>query len=55
MTASFWFWIFFVLTIVLRGFAYGPEQRTFRYIGPDLLWYILIFLLGYHVFGSPMK
>lgn len=57
MTLQIWFWLFYVLSLIfgfwteyIPGQAY-PYPRGFRH----LLFYILIGILGWHVFGSPIK
>jgi hypothetical protein len=52
-----WFWLFFVLGILFRGWSFysAPAQRTIGYIGGDIFWLVTIGLLGLKVFGDVMK
>ncbi len=55
MTLSVWFWLFYVLSIVFavwREYAPGPYPW---YKGTwYLVFYIMLGLLGWKVFGSPI-
>jgi hypothetical protein len=57
MSLQIWFWIFYVLSLFYgfwTEYAVGqpyPYPRGFRH----LLFYILIGILGWRVFGSPIK
>lgn len=55
MTAGIWFWIFFVISLVFGGGWYwrNPASQPF---GPyALIFYVLIGLLGWGVFGAPIR
>jgi len=56
MSAGIWFWIIYVIVGLLGG-VFGwradPGQRYF--FGGGLILYILIGLLGWGIFGAPLK
>lgn len=56
MNAGSWFWILYVIVILaVCGFywPFGPEYR--RHAGVSLVILALIGLLGYGLFGGPLK
>lgn len=56
MPADIWFWLVYVLSILFGGWCYypfGPDTR--RYAGASLVIFVLIGLLGWRVFGAPLK
>lgn len=56
MGAGQWFWIFYVICIVFTGWTYYPyEGSWYRPFGGVLVMYILIGLLGWGVFGPPIR
>ncbi len=55
MSAADWFWIIYVIVALfggLWGFNNGGDRR---YLGGGIVIYILIGLLGWGMFGSPLK
>jgi hypothetical protein len=55
MTAAIWFWILYVGCLLFSGGWYWrtPAVQPF---GPfSLVFFILIFLLGWGTFGSPIR
>lgn len=57
MSAGFWFWLILVLS-VLFGYLgyYGPADHQGKAkFGVGLIVLVLIALLGYRVFGSPIQ
>lgn len=55
MPAGIWFWIIYVIIGILGGFwgcAVCPDRRWF---GGGAVIYILIGLLGWGVFGPPIR
>jgi|HubBroStandDraft_6_1064221.scaffolds.fasta_scaffold424018_2 hypothetical protein len=55
MGAGQWFWILVVLSVLFSGWAYYPFAQNYRPFGATLVMFVLICLLGFHVFGSPVK
>lgn len=59
MTIAIWFWLFYVLSIVAGFWVYSPPAVPNRPFwapyGASLLFWLLIGLLGYGVFGGPIK
>jgi hypothetical protein len=56
MTAAIWFWILYVIAIVFSGGWYWRNQTVLQPYGPfSLIFFILIGLLGFGVFGSPLR
>ena len=52
MTAAIWFWLFYVGSLVFTGYWWWPltSER-----GPSFIMYVLIGLLGWGVFGAPIR
>ena len=62
MPAGIWFWIIYVLCVVFGLWAWWPAAPPqgqawggFRPLGGILVIFILIGLLGWEVFGPPLK
>ena len=56
MPISMLFWFLFIIWILFGGWAYQPDAtRGWRPLGSHILLCILIFLLGWHVFGFVIK
>jgi hypothetical protein len=57
MTLSTWFWLFYVISIVFGvwGEFLPPAGNPFARRGWYLVLYILIGLLGWKAFGSPIQ
>lgn len=59
MGANIWFWLIYVLVGVFGCFGMGPwgSQRfgPWAPFGGWLILFILVGLLGLHVFGSPVR
>lgn len=56
MTLQVWFWIFMVIGLVFGTWInYDPQRPWFRWGGGHLLIFILLAILGWQVFGSPVK
>jgi hypothetical protein len=53
MSLAIWFWIIFVIAFLFFGFWSYRYRETFR--PPDMVWWILMFLLGLKVFGGPIS
>lgn len=55
MNAGIWFWILYVVSIIVSGGWYWrtPASQVF---GPySLMFFVLIGLLGWGVFGAPIR
>lgn len=58
MPAGIWFWIIYVIFVLLGGFFWWPrgsEPNRFYPFGGYLVVMVLIGLLGWGVFGPPIK
>ena len=56
MSAGIWFWIFYVISIVFSGGWYWRNQNIVQSHGPfSLVFFILIGLLGWGVWGAPIR
>lgn len=52
MTAGIWFWILYVVSLVFTGWWWWPPGAD---RAPWLIVYVLIGLLGWGVFGAPIR
>ena len=55
MTLAFWFWLFYVLSL-LYGFwvdRVGPDP--YPRFGRHVMFYVLVGLLGWKAFGGPVN
>jgi hypothetical protein len=60
MTVGFLFWLLMIVWLVVGIYLTGPPPADnrgtwFRPLGGPLLLYVLLFLLGWQVFGWPIK
>ena len=57
MALQIWFWVIYVLSLVFSIWTGRDEANPYPYKrwGGSLLFYILIGILGYAAFGSPIK
>lgn len=55
MSAGVWFWIIYVVVLLLGGFLGFRDERYRPYIWPGLVVYVLIGLLGWGMWGAPLK
>lgn len=54
MAISQWFWIFFVLSLIgAIGDIFYPRQAI--RIASVVVWFVMLGLLGYALFGSAVK
>ncbi len=55
MSAGIWFWIIYVVGLFFGGgwVFRSPENRT--YAVPGLIFWVLIGLVGWGVFGPPIR
>ena len=54
MGVAIWFWIIWVLCLLFGG-GWGLKSGNYVYLGGGLVTWILIGLLGYAIFGAPIK
>jgi hypothetical protein len=57
MTLSLWFWLLMILWLIF-GFVWvdaPPAGPRWRPVGGHVLLWVLLALLGYGVFGGPIK
>jgi len=56
MSIGFVFWFLMLVWLIFSGWSGyalpGPERG--RYYGGNLLWFIIVFLLGWATFGFPI-
>lgn len=56
MPAGLWFWIIYVICVVFGVYFDWPQGNTnFRPLGGRIVVFILLGLLGWAVFGPPLK
>ena len=57
MALSIWFWVIYVLTLIFGFWSnYTPgSPYPVKNLGGSSLFFVLIFLLGWAVFGSAIK
>jgi len=49
------FWFLFIIWVLFGGWIYQPAAGNWRPFGGHLLLGLLLFLLGWHVFGFVIK
>jgi hypothetical protein len=54
MSIAIWFWLIYVLSLFFGGWALYPFAANPRPFGAFGVLYLLVGLLGWHVFGSPL-
>jgi hypothetical protein len=56
MSAGLWFWLLYVICLVFGLWAVWPNDRAqIRPLGGQLVIFILLGLLGWGVFGPPIR
>lgn len=57
MSAGVWFWILYVIGLLFSLYVVFPSGETpnWKPFGGSLLIWLLIGLLGWQVFGAPLK
>jgi len=59
MTIGFLYWLLMILALIFGGWVYWPvvgsPTPTWRPLGYSGLLWILLFLLGWKVFGFPLR
>jgi hypothetical protein len=54
MTPAFLFWLFYILAFAFHGVYAFRSEGGRATLGGSLFWFILLGLLGWKVFGSPV-
>lgn len=54
MGANIWFWIIYVICVLFTGWSIYPAP-DYRSHFPTLVTFVLIGLLGWGVFGPPIR
>jgi len=56
MTIGLLFWLIYILSLIFSIWGYYPfVQANYRPFGGSILMYILVGLLGWAVFGAPIR
>ena len=55
MSAAIWFWLIYVICLIFGLYVEWPTDRNYRPLGGRLVIFILLGLLGWGVFGPPIK
>lgn len=55
MTIGMLFWILYIVGLVFYGWVGYSRAESRWVIGGGLFWWVLIFLLGWKVFGFPVQ
>lgn len=58
MTIAFLYWLLMILWFIFGVFPWGPWPSApsgWRPFGGSFLLWVLLFLLGWHVFGWPIR
>lgn len=56
MPAGIWFWLIYVICVLFGVWAEWPnDPNGFRPFGGRVIVFVLLGLLGWGVFGSPLK
>jgi hypothetical protein len=55
MTIGMLFWVLMIVSLVLNGWGWAvPAAPGFTRWGGGLLLFVLLLLLGWHAFGTPV-
>ncbi len=55
MSAGIWFWILMILPLLFGGWRAYTDTPNRSFYGFGMLLWIVLFLLGWRVFGSPVQ
>lgn len=57
MPAGLWFWLIYVICVLFGMWSEwpSPPNTNYRPLGGRLVVFVLLGLLGWAVFGSPLK
>lgn len=54
MTIGFIFWLLMLLGLIFGGWAWRSAPANWPFAGSSLFLFVLLFLLGWKVFGWPI-
>jgi hypothetical protein len=49
------FWILMLLSLIFGLAVAWPRQAPYYLLGGSLIWWLLLLLLGWSVFGPPLR
>jgi tellurite resistance protein TehA-like permease len=55
MGAGLWFWLIYVICVLFGLWADWPNDNNYRPLGSRVVVFVLLGLLGWSVFGPPLK
>lgn len=55
MSIAFWFWLLYVIALVFWGFGFNRAPEARWGAGHSIVLWLLVGLLGWSQFGSPIK
>jgi len=55
VTIGFLFWLVMIVSLLFGLAVAWPRQAPYYVLGGSLLWWVLLFLLGFAVFGAPLR
>lgn len=56
MNTGFWFWLIYILCLIFGGVGYFQStDRKWHGAGFSLALYVLLFLVGWKLFGLPIQ
>lgn len=55
MSAGNWFWIIYVILVLFGGYLCWPSFNDRRWVGGYAILVVLIGVLGWGIFGPPIK
>lgn len=55
MAAGLWFWLIFVIATLFGLWCDWPTNGCYRPLGSKLVVFVLLGLLGWGVFGPPIR
>jgi hypothetical protein len=54
MTIGVWYWLIYVIALLFIGWR-GYVESDRRFLVPSLIVWVLLGLIGYGLFGSPLE
>ncbi len=55
MTLEVWYWLFMAFWLIFGVWRARSEAQPYPYFGGHFIGFMLFLLLGWKVFGSPIK